>query len=81
MSCYQPDLPRCVRAEALLKKKGAAFEEIDISVDPAARQEDDGPVRRRPDECRGFSSAIPMSAAAMISMPLEREGKLDPLLA
>lgn len=28
--------PFCVRAKALLKRKGAAFEEIDVSTDEAA---------------------------------------------
>ncbi len=31
--------PYCVRAKSLLKKKGADFEEIDVSMDPQARQE------------------------------------------
>jgi glutaredoxin 3 len=31
--------PYCARAKSLLKKKGAAFEEIDVMMDPAAREE------------------------------------------
>lgn len=34
-----PICPYCVRAKALLKKKGAAFEEIDVFMDADARQE------------------------------------------
>ncbi len=30
--------PYCVRAKSLLKKKGVAFEEIDVSGDPELRQ-------------------------------------------
>lgn len=32
-----PICPYCVRAKALLKKKGAAIEEIDVFMDPDAR--------------------------------------------
>ena len=31
--------PYCVRAKSLLKKKGADFEEIDVTMDDVARQE------------------------------------------
>jgi glutaredoxin 3 len=31
--------PFCVRAKALLKRKGAAFDEIDVTNDPVAREE------------------------------------------
>ena len=31
--------PFCVRAKSLLKKKGVAFEEIEVDGDPARRQE------------------------------------------
>lgn len=33
-----PTCPYCLRAKALLNKKGAAFTEIDVSADPAVRQ-------------------------------------------
>ncbi len=32
-----PICPYCVRAKALLKKKGAEFQEIDVFADPEAR--------------------------------------------
>ncbi len=31
--------PFCVRAKALLKSKGAAFDEIDVTNDPVAREQ------------------------------------------
>lgn len=34
-----PICPYCARAKALLKKKGAAFNEIDVFMDAAARKE------------------------------------------
>ena len=34
-----PICPYCYRAKALLKQKGAAFDEIDVFMDPDARRE------------------------------------------
>ena len=34
-----PSCPYCQRAKMLLKKKGAAFDDIDISLDPTKRDE------------------------------------------
>jgi glutaredoxin 3 len=34
-----PICPYCARAKSLLKKKGAAFEEIDVFMDAGAREE------------------------------------------
>jgi glutaredoxin 3 len=34
-----PFCPFCVRAKALLKRKGAEFEEIDVTMVPGARDE------------------------------------------
>ena len=34
-----PSCPYCVRAKALLQKKGVAFEDIDVKADPAKRDE------------------------------------------
>jgi glutaredoxin 3 len=34
-----PICPYCYRAKALLKRKGAAYEEIDVFMDPDARRE------------------------------------------
>jgi glutaredoxin 3 len=72
--------PYCVRAKALLKKKGAAFEEIDVSLDPAARQEmlaRSGGARTVPQIFIGETHV----GGCDELYALEREGKLDPLLA
>ena len=72
--------PYCVRAKALLKKKGAAFEEIDISLDPAARQEmlaQSGGARTVP---QIFIGDVHVGGCDDL-YALERDGKLDPLLA
>jgi len=42
-----PICPYCVRAKALLKKKGAKFEEIDVFMDSDARQEMESKSHRR----------------------------------
>jgi len=34
-----PICPYCVRAKALLKRKGASFDEVDVFMDADARQE------------------------------------------
>lgn len=34
-----PICPYCLRAKALLKRKGVAFEEIDVTMIPGAREE------------------------------------------
>ena len=34
-----PICPYCARAKALLEKKGAAYEEVDVYMDAAARKE------------------------------------------
>ena len=71
-----PICPYCVRAKSLLTKKGAAFEEIDVFMDAEAREEMEAKPAA-PAPCRRYSSATPMSAAATISMPWSRRGKLD----
>jgi glutaredoxin 3 len=72
--------PYCVRAKALLKKKGADFEEIDISTDATARQEmlaRSGGARTVPQIFIGETHV----GGCDELYALEREGKLDPLLA
>ena len=34
-----PNCPYCVRAKALLQKKGVTFEDVDIKADPAKRED------------------------------------------
>lgn len=74
-----PICPYCARAKALLKKKGAAFDEIDVFMDADARQEMEDKSRRR---------TVPQIFVGDTHVggcddlyALESEGKLDPLLA
>ncbi|HEX2591571.1 MAG TPA: glutaredoxin 3 [Rhizomicrobium sp.] len=74
-----PICPYCVRAKALLKKKGAAFEEIDVFMDPDKREEMESISHRRTvpqifigDQHVGGCDDL---------YALESQGKLDPLLA
>jgi glutaredoxin 3 len=72
--------PYCVRAKSLLKKKGAAFEEIDVTMDVAARDqmlEESGGARTVPQIFIGDTHV----GGCDELYALEREGKLDPLLA
>ena len=71
--------PYCVRAKSLLKKKGADFEEIDVSMDPAARQDmlaKSGGARTVPQIFIGDTHV----GGCDELYALEREGKLDNLL-
>jgi glutaredoxin 3 len=74
-----PICPYCYRAKALLKHKGAAFEEIDVFMDSKARSEMEQKSGRRTvpqifigDKHIGGCDDL---------MELDSEGKLDPLLA
>jgi glutaredoxin 3 len=72
--------PYCVRAKALLTRKGAAFEEIDVSMDPAARREmqsRSGGARTVPQIFIGDTHV----GGCDDLYALEHDGKLDPLLA
>lgn len=74
-----PICPFCVRAKALLQKKGAEFEEVDVFMDGRAREEMEqrsGGRRTVPqifigDRYVGGSDDL---------MALDRAGELDPLL-
>lgn len=75
----RPFCPYCSRALALLTEKGADFTEIEAGMDPALRQE----MMQRSGRAtfpqifvgdRHIGGCDDM-------MALEREGKLDPLLA
>ena len=74
----KPYCPYCVRAVALLEKKGVAFTEIDAAFDPEKRAE----MMQRSGRAtfpqifigdRHIGGCDDM-------MALEREGRLDPLL-
>jgi len=75
-----PICPYCVRAKSLLKKKGVEAEEIDVFMDMKARQEMEsrsGGARTVPQIFIGDTYV----GGCDELYALEREGKLDPLLA
>jgi glutaredoxin 3 len=75
-----PICPYCVRAKSLLKKKGAAFEEVDVFMDMAAREEMEaktGGARTVPQIFIGDTHVGGCDELC----DLENEGKLDALLA
>jgi glutaredoxin 3 len=72
--------PFCVRAKALLKAKGVAFDEIDVSDDPVARE--------KMIELSGGRRTVPeiFINGRIIGgydelRALDQAGELDPLLA
>ncbi len=75
-----PICPYCVRAKTLLKRKGAAVEEVDVFMDEAARSEMEvksGGARSVPQIFIGDTYV----GGCEELYALEKEGKLDPLLA
>ena len=75
-----PICPYCVRAKSLLKKKGADFEEVDVLMDMQAREE--------MEKLTGGARSVPQIFIGDTHVggcdelyALEKEGKLDPLLA
>jgi len=75
-----PICPYCARAKSLLTKKGAAFEEVDVFMDAGARDEmlaKSGGARTVPQIFIGDTHV----GGCEELYALEREGKLDPLLA
>ena len=74
-----PICPYCVRAESLLKKKGATFTEIDIFMDAKAREDmlrESGGARTVPQIFIGSTHV----GGCDDLYALESAGKLDPLL-
>jgi len=74
-----PLCPYCVRAKALLGKKGAAFEEIDIFMDAEARaemQKNTGGARTVPQIFIGDTHV----GGCDDLYALDKAGKLDSLL-
>ena len=76
----KPYCPFCIRALDLLEKKGVAFTEVEAAFDPDKRQE---MIRRS-----GGRATFPQIfvgdqhiGGCDEMMALERDGKLDPLLA
>ena len=75
-----PMCPYCVRAKSLLKKKGAAFDEIDVFMDATARKEmedNTGGARTVPQIFIGDTHV----GGCDDLHALEKAGKLDALLA
>lgn len=72
--------PYCTRAVALLKEKGADFNEIDAGMDAARREE----MIQRSNGGRTFPQIFVGErhiGGCDDMMALERAGKLDPMLA
>jgi glutaredoxin 3 len=75
-----PICPYCVRAKTLLKKKGAEVEEVDVFMDETARTEMEaksGGARSVPQIFIGDTHV----GGCDELYALEKDGKLDPLLA
>ncbi len=74
-----PICPYCARAKALLSKKGVTFEEVDVYMDGDARKEmmDKSGRRTVPQIFIGERHI----GGCDDLYQLEREGRLDPLLA
>ena len=75
-----PICPYCVRAKSLLKKKGVEVEEVDVLMDADAREEMESKT--------GGARSVPQIFIGDTHVggcdelyALEKDGKLDPLLA
>ena len=75
-----PICPYCVRAKALLKKKGAAYDEIDVLMDADARKEMDARSHGARTVPQIFIGDTPVGGFDELHA-LDKEGKLDSLLA
>ena len=74
-----PICPYCVRAMALLKKKGAEIEEVDVFSDAVARAEMEAKSRGRRTVPQIFVGETHVGGCDDL-YELECAGKLDPLL-
>lgn len=72
--------PYCARAKALLSGKGVAFDESEISTDPAAREEMLGRANGRSTVPQIFIDGEHIGGSDDLAA-LESSGKLDALLA
>jgi glutaredoxin 3 len=75
-----PICPYCVRAKALLKKKGVPFEEIDVFMDPDARDAMEARSGGRRTVPQIFVGDRHVGGCDELHA-LEAAGRLDPLLA
>jgi glutaredoxin 3 len=74
-----PICPYCVRAKALLKKKGADFEEVDVFMNVDARSEMEAKSGGRYTVPQIFIGQHHVGGCDDL-YALERAGELDPLL-
>ena len=74
-----PICPYCVRAKALLKKKGAVFEEVDVFMNVEARREMEKNAGGRYTVPQIFIGERHVGGCDDL-MALDRAGQLDPLL-
>lgn len=74
-----PICPYCVRAKALLKRKGAAFEEVDVFMNMDARAEMESKARGRHTVPQIFIGERHVGGCDDL-YALDRAGELDPLL-
>lgn len=74
-----PICPYCVRAKALLKKKGATFDEVDVFMDADARQEMEDKSNGARTVPQIFIGEKYVGGCDDL-YALESEGRLDPLL-
>ena len=72
--------PYCLRAKALLGRKGAAFEEIDVGGDPGLRRAMVERAQGRHTVPQIFIGGAHVGGSDELNA-LERAGRLDPLLA
>jgi len=74
-----PICPYCVRAKALLKKKGAKFDEIDVFMDTSARDEMESKANGRRTVPQIFIGDRHVGGCDEL-YSLEQAGQLDQLL-
>ena len=74
-----PICPYCVRAKALLKKKGATFDEVDVFMDADARQEMEDKTNGARTVPQIFIGEKHVGGCDEL-YALESNGQLDPLL-
>jgi len=75
-----PICPHCVRAKALLARKGVSVEEIDIFMDEDARQDMQAKTAGARTVPQIFIGEHYVGGCAEL-YELDKAGKLDPLLA
>ncbi|MBY0427915.1 MAG: glutaredoxin 3 [Alphaproteobacteria bacterium] len=75
-----PNCPYCVRAKALLKKKGAAFEDVDVKADVARFEEMLAKSNGQRTIPQIFINGVHVGGCDELHA-LDAAGKLDPMLA